>query len=173
MSEGLQAHIQQDTVVASDLDVGGSTGGRSVDHHRGLDNSGALKGDQQTPGTEWGQVLVAVSVLDTIDDHLRQWSLSHQALSVPDPGDLQELVDDQLWPAAIDEIAAGQMEMNRAIELSGDLAEFIEVVEASSRQDVPLNGIVGDIYTARQLDAAEMMQRMLNGATQDLENLRC
>jgi hypothetical protein len=85
----------------------------------------------------------------------------------------RQLVDDQLWPAAIDEIAAGQMEMNRAIELSADLAKFIEVVEASSRQDVPLNGIVGDIYNARQLDAAEMMQRMLRVATQDLENLRC
>jgi creatinine amidohydrolase len=84
----------------------------------------------------------------------------------------RQLVDDQLWPAAIDEIAAGQMEMNRAIELSADLAEFIEVVEASSRQDVPLNGIVGDIYNARQLDAADMMQRMLRVATQDLENLR-
>ena len=84
----------------------------------------------------------------------------------------EKLVDQQLWPAKMDEIAAGQMEMDRAIELSGDLAEFIEVVEASSQQQFPLNGIVGDIENARQLDAAEMMQRMLRVASEDLESLK-
>ena len=84
----------------------------------------------------------------------------------------EKLVDQQLWPAKMDEIAAGQMEMDRAIELSGDLAEFIDVVEASSQQQFPLNGIVGDIENARQLDAAEMMQRMLRVASEDLENLK-
>ena len=84
-----------------------------------------------------------------------------------------QLVDGQLWPSAIDDIARGQMDMERAIELSGNLAEFIEVVERSNLQEVPLNGIVGDIYNARHLDAAEMMQRMLAVAEQDLENLRC
>ena len=84
-----------------------------------------------------------------------------------------QLVDGQLWPSAIDDIARGQMDMERAIELSGNLAEFIEVVERSSLQEVPLNGIVGDIYNARHLDAAEMMQRMLTVAEQDLEDLRC
>ena len=83
-----------------------------------------------------------------------------------------QLVDQQLWPASIDEIAAGQMEMNRAIELSGDLAEFIAVVEESQQRNVPLNGIVGDIYNARQLDASEMMQRILDVAQNDLQNLR-
>jgi creatinine amidohydrolase/Fe(II)-dependent formamide hydrolase-like protein len=84
----------------------------------------------------------------------------------------EKLVDEQLWPAKMDEIAAGQMEMDRAIELSGDLAEFIEVVEASSQQQFPLNGIVGDIENARQLDAAEMMQRMLRVVSEDLESLK-
>lgn len=65
------------------------------------------------------------------------------------------------------------MDMERAIELSGNLEDFIEVVERSNLQEVPLNGIVGDIYNARQLDANEMMQRMLAVAGQDLENLRC
>ena len=64
------------------------------------------------------------------------------------------------------------MEMNRAIELSGDLAEFIAVVEESQQLNVPLNGIVGDIYNARQLDASEMMQRILDVSQNDLQNLR-
>ena len=76
------------------------------------------------------------------------------------------LVDPGWWPHRIDEIAAGQMTMEEAVELSSDLAKFIERVESSS-----LNGIVGDVRNFYHVDAELMMRRMLNVARDDVKSL--
>lgn len=82
------------------------------------------------------------------------------------------LVEQQLWPDEADWLAAGQMGMQRAIELSDHLDLFFEVVRDSQSDAIPLNGIVGDIHNAKRLDAAEMMRRMLQVAESDLEALQ-
>jgi creatinine amidohydrolase/Fe(II)-dependent formamide hydrolase-like protein len=82
-----------------------------------------------------------------------------------------QLLDERFWPDRMDELAAGQMDMQRAIDLSGNLADFIAAVEQSQSTPLPLNGIVGDIHNARQLDATAMMERMLAVAESDLDEL--
>jgi creatinine amidohydrolase/Fe(II)-dependent formamide hydrolase-like protein len=77
-----------------------------------------------------------------------------------------ELVDSGWWPHRIDDLAAAQMPTAEAIELSSDLPQFIERVE--SRQ---LNGIVGRVHNAINLDARELMNRMLNIARTDVASL--
>lgn len=76
------------------------------------------------------------------------------------------LLDSRWWPSRLDEIAAGQMTLDRAVELSGDLPEFIRVAESSQ-----LNGVVGDIGNYERVDAAEMMTRMLDAARADVKAL--
>jgi creatinine amidohydrolase/Fe(II)-dependent formamide hydrolase-like protein len=78
----------------------------------------------------------------------------------------RDLVDARWWPGRSAELAAGQMPMTEAIELSGDLSRFIAQVE--SRQ---LNGIVGHIGNYCDLDARELMHRMLEVARQDVAGL--
>jgi len=75
-----------------------------------------------------------------------------------------DLVDSRWWPDGIEHLAAGQMPMSDAIELSTNLPQFIARVE--SRR---LNGIVGDIRNA--VDPRELMRRMLHVARQDVEGL--
>ncbi len=76
------------------------------------------------------------------------------------------LTDKRWWPDRVDELAERQLTMDRAIELSADLTQFIKQAESDS-----LNGIVGDVHNYFDLDASEMMDRMLNVARQDVELL--
>jgi creatinine amidohydrolase len=76
-----------------------------------------------------------------------------------------ELVDVRWWPEGIEALAAAQMDVGDAVELSTDLPRFVTRVEAER-----LNGIVGDIRN-RRLDGTEMMERMMNVARRDIATL--
>jgi creatinine amidohydrolase/Fe(II)-dependent formamide hydrolase-like protein len=76
------------------------------------------------------------------------------------------LVDGRWWPARMSELAAEEMSFDLAIELQADLARFIEYVESHS-----WNGIVGRIENYPDLDGAALLQRMVNVARQDIDEL--
>jgi creatinine amidohydrolase len=76
------------------------------------------------------------------------------------------LVDSSWWPDRTSDLVARQMTMAEAIELSTDLTRFIERVESRS-----LNGIVGDLRNAAQLNATEMFDRMVKVARDDVSRL--
>ncbi len=76
------------------------------------------------------------------------------------------LVDRRWWPARIDELAARQMDLKTAIELTPDLTRFIEHVESHS-----VNGIVGDVRNYYNVDAPTMLARMLEVTRADLKQL--
>lgn len=76
------------------------------------------------------------------------------------------LLDPRWWPDRIDQIAAGQMSLAKAVELTPDLPEFIRYVDQHS-----VNGIIGDIHNYKSLDASEMFARMMNVARSDLAGL--
>jgi hypothetical protein len=77
-----------------------------------------------------------------------------------------QLVDARWWPGRLDELAAGQMSVPQAVELSNDVSGFIRHVDSR-----PLNGIVGDIRNYFNVDAAEMMERMVDAARVDVRRL--
>ena len=77
-----------------------------------------------------------------------------------------ELVDPSWWPARIDDIAAGQMSFEKAVELTPNLQDFVSYARAHS-----LNGIVGDIHNYERLDSRLLLERMLTVARQDVEAL--
>ena len=77
-----------------------------------------------------------------------------------------DLVDRRWWPARIDELAAQQMDLETAVELTPDLTRFIEHVGSHS-----LNGIVGDVRNYYNVDAATMLARMLEVTRADLKQL--
>ncbi|WP_414660339.1 creatininase family protein [Horticoccus sp. 23ND18S-11] len=78
----------------------------------------------------------------------------------------RDLVDAQWWPQRVDELAARQMTMAEAVALSSDLTQFIAQVETHG-----WNGIVGEVRDASTLDAADLMQRMVNVAQADVATL--
>ena len=77
-----------------------------------------------------------------------------------------DLIDLRWWPHRIDELAAGQMTMQSAVELSPHLDQFIARVETGS-----LNGIVGNVRNFFDVDADLMFGRMLDIARRDVEAL--
>jgi creatinine amidohydrolase len=77
-----------------------------------------------------------------------------------------QLVDSRWWPDRLEDLVTGQMKMADAIQLSGNLSEFIRHVESDN-----LNGIVGDVRNAAHVDATEMMARMLAVAREDVKGL--
>lgn len=77
-----------------------------------------------------------------------------------------DLVDPRWWPHRIDELTAGQMTLQSAVELSLHLDQFIAHVEAGS-----WNGIVGDVRNFFHVDADLMFHRMLDVARRDIETL--
>lgn len=77
-----------------------------------------------------------------------------------------QLVCAEWWPARVETLAAGQMTMADAVELSGDVSRFVARVEAGGP-----NGIVGDVRQAALLDAPELFRRMLVTARQDVTAL--
>ncbi|MBI4622955.1 MAG: creatininase family protein [Verrucomicrobia bacterium] len=80
----------------------------------------------------------------------------------------RDLVDSHWWPGRRDELAVGQMTMAHAVELSADLRRFIDQVESH-----PFNGIVGHVGNYFDLDAGDLMNRMLEVARQDVHGLLC
>ncbi|MGH7947571.1 MAG: hypothetical protein ACREH8_19960 [Opitutaceae bacterium] len=76
-------------------------------------------------------------------------------------------MDSSWWPKRVEELAGRQMTVQRAVELSSDMPRYIGEVESRN-----LNGIVDDIRNYSELDAGELMKRMLTVAHEDLENLR-
>ena len=77
-----------------------------------------------------------------------------------------DLIDSRWWPQRIDKLAAGQMTMQSAVELSPHLDQFIARVEAGS-----LNGIVGNVRNFFDVDADLMFGRMFDVARRDVETL--
>ena len=69
-------------------------------------------------------------------------------------------------PARIDDLAAQQMDLKTAIELTPDLPRFIRHVESHS-----VNGIVGDVRNYYNVDAPTMLARMLEVTRADLKEL--
>jgi creatinine amidohydrolase/Fe(II)-dependent formamide hydrolase-like protein len=78
----------------------------------------------------------------------------------------QGLLDPRWWPSRIDDLAAGEMSFERALELQENLTEFIAYAESH-----PWNGIVGRIQNYRDVDGSLMLQRMLEVARQDVRAL--
>lgn len=78
----------------------------------------------------------------------------------------RELVDSAWWPHRVEALAAGQMKMAHAVELSADMARFIRAVEGGN-----FNGIVGDVRNYFRVNAEELMDRMLAVARKDVQTL--
>ncbi len=78
----------------------------------------------------------------------------------------EDLVDPHWWPEKYIELVLDQMSYDTAILLSPTLPRLIEYVEART-----LNGIVGDIRNYWEVDASQMMDRMLNLARNDVSQL--
>jgi creatinine amidohydrolase/Fe(II)-dependent formamide hydrolase-like protein len=76
------------------------------------------------------------------------------------------LLDARWWPGRIDELAAGEMSFERALELQGNLADFIAYAESH-----PWNGIVGRIRNYREVDGPLMLGRLFDIARQDVYEL--
>jgi creatinine amidohydrolase/Fe(II)-dependent formamide hydrolase-like protein len=76
------------------------------------------------------------------------------------------LVDSNWWPGRVDEIAAKEMSLDLAVELTPDMPRFIEHVELHG-----FNGIVGNIHNYFDLDPEEMMGLMLDMARRDVLQL--
>lgn len=76
------------------------------------------------------------------------------------------LIDRRWFPSRIADIEAGQMTLEKAVELTPDLREFIRYVEQYGA-----NGIVGKIRNYETLDAAAMFESMLSVARNDVINL--
>jgi creatinine amidohydrolase/Fe(II)-dependent formamide hydrolase-like protein len=78
-----------------------------------------------------------------------------------------DMIDHDWWPGRKDEIEAGQMKMEQAIELSTDLDRFREQVVAGS-----LNGIVGDVANYYRIKGGQMVDEIMPVAQRDLDELR-
>ena len=76
------------------------------------------------------------------------------------------LVDARWWPARTDDLAAAQMKVSDAIELSGHMPRFIERVASQG-----YNGIIGELRNASQLDAELLIDRMRYVAQRDVTRL--
>ncbi len=76
------------------------------------------------------------------------------------------LIDDRWFPSRIADIEAGQMTLEKAVELTPDLRQFISYVEETGA-----NGIVGRIRNYETLDGAAMFETMLSVARDDVRKL--
>ena len=76
------------------------------------------------------------------------------------------LLDSRWWPDKIDQIAAGQMSFQQAVDLSPDLQAFTAHVGQHA-----FNGVIGDVHNYRSLDADQMFERMMSVARRDIDQL--
>jgi creatinine amidohydrolase/Fe(II)-dependent formamide hydrolase-like protein len=77
-----------------------------------------------------------------------------------------ELLDARWWPGRIEDLAAGQMTVELALQLHGNLADFVNYAESN-----PWNGIVGRIHNYNDVNGHVMLDRMLNLARRDVHDL--
>ena len=77
------------------------------------------------------------------------------------------LLDPDWWPHRIADIEAGEMTLEKAVELTGNLDNFFRFAES----DAAPNGIVGNIRNYESLDANLMFGRMMNVAREDVSRL--
>jgi creatinine amidohydrolase len=77
-----------------------------------------------------------------------------------------QLLDPRWWPHRIEELAANEMSVQQAIELGADMPQFIHHAETTS-----WNGIVGRIRNYFDLDGRRMMDRVLDVARRDVQDL--
>jgi creatinine amidohydrolase len=78
----------------------------------------------------------------------------------------RDLLDARWWPGRSQELAAHQMPVPTAVELSSDLTKFIRHVESGS-----LNGIIGRLENYTALDGAALLERMREVARVDVRQL--
>ena len=78
----------------------------------------------------------------------------------------KDLLDPNWWPERIAEIEAGEMTLERAVELTANLDDFFRFAETGRP-----NGIVGKIRNYESLDADLMFERMLAVAREDVSRL--
>ncbi|HIM28384.1 MAG TPA: hypothetical protein EYG57_02375 [Planctomycetes bacterium] len=78
----------------------------------------------------------------------------------------EDLLDPEWWPSRIMEIARHQMSLETAVDLTPDLDRFVEHVNRER-----FNGIVGDIENYHSLDAADLFERILHVARDDVRRL--
>lgn len=81
-----------------------------------------------------------------------------------------DLLDSEWWPDRIGEIEAGEMTLEKAVELTANLEEFFRFVEGNAGSTLP-NGIVGKIRNYETLDADLMFARMMDTARRDVSRL--
>ena len=75
-------------------------------------------------------------------------------------------VDTRWWPDRVDDIAAAEMHLDLAVELSSNMPKFIETVQSGA-----YNGIIGRVRNYFDLDAAELFERMMDVAREDVRAL--
>jgi creatinine amidohydrolase/Fe(II)-dependent formamide hydrolase-like protein len=76
------------------------------------------------------------------------------------------LIDERWFPSRIADIEAAQMTLEKAVELTPDLRQFISYVE-----EFGANGIVGKIRNYETLDGSAMFETMLSVARDDVRKL--
>ncbi len=76
------------------------------------------------------------------------------------------LIDRDWFPSRESDIVAGQMTLEKAVELTPDLGSFAKYVDTQE-----CNGIVGNVSNYHSLNSAAMFDRMLSLATSDVEAL--
>jgi creatinine amidohydrolase/Fe(II)-dependent formamide hydrolase-like protein len=77
------------------------------------------------------------------------------------------LIDDRWFPSRIADIEAAQMTLEKAVELTPDLGQFISYVDETG-----VNGIIGKIRNYETLDGAAMFETMLSVARDDVRKLQ-
>ena len=77
------------------------------------------------------------------------------------------LIDDRWFPSRIADIEAAQMTLEKAVELTPDLEQFISYVDETGA-----NGIVGKIRNYETLDGAAMFETMMSVARDDVRKLQ-
>mgnify|MGYP000029424143 CR=1 FL=1 len=78
-----------------------------------------------------------------------------------------DLLDPDWWPHRIADIEAGEMTLEKAVELTGNLDDFFRFAESDSAP----NGIVGMIRNYETLDADLMFEQMMAVAREDVSRL--
>jgi len=76
------------------------------------------------------------------------------------------LIDDRWFPSRIVDIEAAQMTLEKAVELTPDIRQFISYVDETGA-----NGIVGMIRNYETLDGAAMFETMMSVARDDVRKL--
>lgn len=77
-----------------------------------------------------------------------------------------QLLDARWWPGRLEELAAGEMSVALALELSSDLPRFVSYADTH-----PWNGIVGRIHNYFDLDRGALLERILTMARADVRAL--